>query len=294
MGNKKCAVWLLPILLAFMAQAVYIYAFFIEPNWIQVKKITIQDPSLAHALKGIRVMQISDLHITKIGFLETSLIEKVNALSPDIILITGDFVNSKKGILACWDTLSLLEAKIGIYAVPGDIDGYFIASLLDDPRWKKAGVTMLKDRAIKLNPSGKPGNELWLIGGHREADIKRLTEKTLPYEPKILMLPDPDRIKEAAILEINLVLAGDTHGGQVNPPLLRGIIPFAVENRSPYVAGLFKVMNTLLYVNRGIGTHHINVRFFCRPEITVFEFSAEKPSTHLQILPRDKGYTSYN
>ncbi|MFH1199378.1 MAG: hypothetical protein V1650_04400, partial [Candidatus Omnitrophota bacterium] len=66
----------------------------------------------------------------------------------------------------------------------------------------------------------------------------------------------------------------------------------AIENRSLYIAGLFKVMNTFLYVNRGIGTNHINVRFLCRPEITIFDFAAEGPATQPQILPQDKSYTT--
>lgn len=269
-------------------QFIFIYAFFIEPNWIAIKRMRIKSPILAGALKDCRIVQISDLHIEKVGILEMSLIEKINRLKPDLILITGDFVDTREGISACWDVLSLLEARAGIYAVPGDMDDYHVPDLLDDPHWKKAGVTMLDDRALKLNLAGEKGRNFWLVGLHRTTDLKALLDKIPEYEPILLMSPDPSYIREASLCDVDLVLAGDTHGGQINPRLLRGLFPFAVENRGPYVAGLFKVRDTFLYVNRGIGTSHINARFFCRPEITVFEFAEKGFSSRPKILPQDR------
>src|SRR3989338_10571697 len=67
-------------------------AFLIEPNWIQVTRLEIRDPKLAVSLEGVKIVHITDLHLTHgIGFREKQLIEKVNELKPDLIFITGDF-----------------------------------------------------------------------------------------------------------------------------------------------------------------------------------------------------------
>jgi predicted MPP superfamily phosphohydrolase len=271
--NKKITFFSILALCLFIAQLIYVYAFFIEPNWIMVKNVRIKNHRLAQALKNIKVVQISDLHIAKIGFLEMSLIEKINSLKPDILLITGDFIDTKAGMQACWDLLSLIEVKNSIYAIYGNIDDIYIADLLNDPRWKKAGVIMLNDRAIKLNLSNEKDGNFWLAGIHKEKDAKTIIDNIPSYEPIILMCHDPGHIKELSPLGIDLVLSGDTHGGQINPRFIRNIFPMATENRSPYVWGLFKEIGTYLYVNRGIGVSHINARFLCWPEITVFEFA---------------------
>ncbi|MBI4336104.1 MAG: metallophosphoesterase [Candidatus Omnitrophica bacterium] len=271
---KKISPGFALVLCIFIAQFIYAYAFFIEPSWIMIKKVRIKSPKLAMALKGLRIVQISDLHIANIGFREMSLIDKVNNLKPDILLITGDFVDTKEGINASWDTLRLFEVKHAIYAIYGDMDDLHIAELIDDPQWKKSGVTMLNDRAARLSPTNEAGRNFWVVGVHKAEDIGALIAEKSPYEPVIMMTPDPDYVDEAANLNVDLVVTGDTHGGQINPRFLRSVFPIAIENRSPYVWGLFKIRNTLLYVNRGIGTSHINVRFLCWPEITVFEFAA--------------------
>ena len=95
----------------------------------------------------------------------------------------------------------------------------------------------------------------------------------------------PDMVKWAALAGVDLVLAGHTQGGQVGIALIRKLFPYS--QKSVYISGLFKIRNTLLYVNRGI-TSDKSIRFLCRPEITVLDFVAKGQETKPQVLKQDR------
>jgi len=259
--------WLTFVSALLFLQIIYVYAFFIEPNWIQVRQIKITDESLANALSGLRIVQISDLHVENMGYREVSLIEKINNLKPDIILITGDMVGSNEGSGALWDVFALLEPKFHSYAVLGDCDGPLVESVYLK-QWDRANVYLLTDKAVRVNLKQKADTFFWLVGLSSD-NLKETTRDIPGDEPVILANHRPDIVKSAAMQKINLVLAGHTHGGQVGIPLLWKLFPYA--KRSEYIAGLYKVKDTLLYVNRGISAEK-GLRLFCRPEITLFEF----------------------
>ena len=137
-----------------------------------------------------------------------------------------------------------------------------------------SGIDILinERRRIRL-PNGR---YLWLLGVDDPKygyDKIGKTLQDVPHGiPSILLSHSPRIFEEAVSENINLVLAGDTHGGQVGIPFLVKMSAYA--NRDKYLKGLFEEKTTKMYVNRGIGTKTLALRFFCRPEISVIEVVA--------------------
>ena len=256
----------------------------LEPNWIEVKHVTIESPLFTKADEELKIVQISDLHIEKFGFRERSLIKKINHLKPDIILNTGDYINSREGWNESMKVVSQLKAKKGQYSILGNTDTYFgsEAEIVD---WlQKAGVVPLIVGNVKINFDN--GASLTLVGMsdkyssaalYGDRQMVPMAFQGVPLnEPKILMIHDPDDAKVNAIMEYQpqLVLAGHTHGGQFGIDLIRRYSEYA--ERSEFMAGKFMVNGFPLYVNRGIGMKTLNLRFLCRPEITVIHFKGKE------------------
>jgi predicted MPP superfamily phosphohydrolase len=225
-------------------------------------------------LEGVTVVQISDIHLRKgIGYRERELIEKVNALKPDVLFITGDFFSDEQKKELPAETAALVElirsfrTTSGIFGVEGNYDGPLRVPAVMHA-FSTAGIDLLRNesRTIAL-----PNNKRLLllgVGGSSSEDIDPKAFAGLPaHTPTVLLAHYPDIFGKAASTGVNLVLAGHTHGGQIG-------IPFLVRrshsaNKSRFLRGLYTVGTTKMYVNRGIGTTRVPVRFFCRPEITV-------------------------
>ena len=264
------------LLLVLAGMASFADAYWIEPNWLKTEHVVIHDPELAEVLEGVKVVQISDIHLQGgLGNLERNLIAEINALKPDLLFITGDFFSDKQKMELATEVLALSElirsfkTTTGIFGVPGNYDGP-----LKNPaimkKIKAAGIDVLinENRAVAL-PNHKT---LYLAGfGYfRRKNEKLKTFSGIPSDvPVVLLAHDPDNFDEAIEAGVNLLLVGHTHGGQIG-------IPFLVEkskkaNKSPFMRGLFVRGRTKMYVNRGIATTHVPIRFFNRPEITVIK-----------------------
>ncbi|MFH1860624.1 MAG: metallophosphoesterase [bacterium] len=257
------------------------YAVYIEPNWVRVQRVVIDQPELAKALSGIKIVQLSDIHtIDQIRELEKRMIEITNALEPDIILITGDFITKRDGFEPCIEAISRLKAKIGIWGILGNCDTFVTPN-----QWKRegktAGMTMLFDERTSIDLAN--GNRLWLIGlryGHNSTVpyLKRLMRGVEKDDAVILLDHDPSNIEINSMFDIDLMLSGDTHGGQCGVRWIRQFYGW----KSKYLSGLYRLKSTYLYVNRGLGWHHKPVRFFCWPEVTLMTFVSDAPSTRVR------------
>ncbi len=256
--------------------------YWIEPNWIRTERVVIKDSALASVLAGIKVLQISDIHIgNSIGYREQQLIETVNQLKPDILFITGDFFSLQKGpdaaaqLKAISGLISSLKTSIGIFGVLGNYDGYLANNSGRMMEMKQAGIDILVNES-RMMPLPN-GQILWIAGlmdssNQDTSDTRSIGQalKMVPNNsPVILLNHYPDIFAKAYKAGVNLVLTGHTHGGQIGIPFLVHLSNSA--NKSPYMQGLFIAGRTKMYVNRGIGTTNIPVRYLCSPEITVCE-----------------------
>jgi hypothetical protein len=262
----------IPTFIFLFTYCIVIYSIYIEPNWIKVEKVTIRNTLLANAFKGITAIQISDLHIEKFGYRERKMIKIINKIKPDIIFITGDFITYPEETEVCLKVLKNINARYGIWGVIGDEDRNM---LILKETMKKFNITILANEVKKLYLGNNP--PFWLIGINEIYEIESIKTKLSKESllPTILLIHSPEDFFSELGIKIDLVLCGDTHGGQIGPLFLRKYWRRlrGVESNE-LIAGLYKIGHTQLYINRGVGInpHHLPVRFLCRPEITIFKF----------------------
>ena len=247
------------------------YSAVFEPADLEVVRKTISIRNLPARLDGMRAVQISDLHLTKTGALHTRMAEQVMALKPDVIFVTGDLVDTKTAVGDIKDLLGYLDAPLGVWAVPGNWD--HTAEAIDD---LKSALTSVKVNFL-INQSQALEDGLWIVGvddpasGHDQLDE---AVKDVPGGVRRLLLAhSPDIVPNLGGQTFDLILAGHTHGGQINLPFLNGTW-LKDGPTSKYIQGIYQVSGSPLYVNRGIGMTTLPIRIQCRPEITHFTLHA--------------------
>jgi predicted MPP superfamily phosphohydrolase len=247
----------------------YGYASRIERHSLTTEQVTLDLPGLPDELAGLRIVQISDLHLRPIT--EAAMIEKtvqaLNALKPDLIMVTGDFITvSGKDAGELADILAGLKAPHGVYGVLGNHDVWHQPWLVA-MELRRAGLRLLVNEGEGLLLGGKA---LWIAGTDSVWAGKPDLAKALPKDPKmptVLMVHEPDYADTVALAQRPVIqLSGHSHGGQVRVPFIGA--PVTVSHGKKYVRGLHRVGDVRLYVNRGIGCTSLGVRFACPPEIT--------------------------
>ena len=252
-----------------LAAAITVYGF-IEAHWISVTNLPVRMPGLPAHLEGFRIAQISDVHMGRIvrGSRLERIVNRINALQPDLIVITGDLVDAEPSHMEDMiPALRRLQSRFGVFAVTGNHE-FFAGVARTQSYLDRAGVTLLRNRWVTV------AGDLQLIG-RDDVIAARLTGEPVPTWGEILR--GLDRTKPAILLYhtpvttlaeleahgIQLQLSGHTHQGQLWP------FNFIVKclYRTPY--GLFTDGKATIYVNRGIGTWGPPLRVLARPEITL-------------------------
>jgi predicted MPP superfamily phosphohydrolase len=165
-----------------------------------------------------------------------------------------------------------LKAKYGVYAVLGNHDHWTDADLITD-LFRAEGITVLINEGIHFE---KNGASIWLAG----VDDTMVGLEDLPLalagaredEMKLLLAHNPIILRRAARASVDLVLSGHTHGGQV---AIRGERSTVRGARKRLLKGLGRLSNTQIYVNRGLGTVVLPIRYGCPPEISLLELRSE-------------------
>ncbi|MCX6356347.1 MAG: metallophosphoesterase [Candidatus Aureabacteria bacterium] len=270
-----------------VAGTAFLDAFLLEPNWLSVTRVTVVHPLLGPALNNLTIVQISDLHArTGNEFMMRSVEREIARLNPDVIFITGDMVSRRLALRAFRDFARRLRPGIWIYAIPGDDDDALINDSWRDEEWRASGTALLVNEIVPVVWPRTGGRRLWLVASGPDFDWAGARAKIPEGEPVIVIAHKPFMVKGAVLGGADFVLAGDTHGGQVGLTALSRLSTYG--RRGPYIAGLYRVKNTLLYVNRGIGWKARPMRFFCRPELTVFRFAAAGVMAQPKVLPGDE------
>jgi uncharacterized protein len=260
------------------AAGLVFYAGEISRHELEVIDVTIKLPRLPDAFAGMKVVQISDFHFqeyTEAMFLE-AVVRKVNALAPELVLLTGDFVSTKplpqhinvRLAYHCAEILSRIECPLR-FAVMGNHDALVGAHAVTDALTTH-GIPVLANRSVPLE---RQGQRIWLAGVEDVLQQRPNLSTALPAgvrrngEPTIVMAHEPDFADYAMGRQVDLMLSGHTHGGQILFPFLPPLM--LPDMGTKYVHGLFKLGDGMqLYVNRGIGAVNLPFRFRCPPEIT--------------------------
>jgi len=257
-----------------------IWATLIEPNRLIVHQETIQIENWPKELSGLRIAVISDIH-TGAPFVNDKklkdIVDKTNALNPDLIVLLGDYMSPNS-----WHShqvlpevtaaaLKNLRAPLGVYSVLGNHDWWYSGTRVRRA-FEQNGIIVLDDEIKEIQWRGK---SFWLAGladlWTRPQHIGE-TIAEIPTGSTVIALTHNPDIFPRLPQSVALLLAGHTHGGQVNIPLIG--TPVVPSDFGPkYAAGHVIENGHHLFVTTGIGTSILPVRFRVTPEIVLLTIS---------------------
>jgi len=257
-----------------------LYAYEVEPHWVEIVQRSMPIRNLPQSLVGKTLLQLSDLHVgprVDDQYLISAL-ERVRQLSPDILVITGDFV-TYRGRETLRQLATVLDhfpqGKLGTLAALGNHDYGRKWSQIDVAdeltlRLQDRGIVVLRDQFRDVEGLRFFGLEDFWSPRFSPARALAALDRQMP---SVALCHNPDGVDDPVWEKFQgWILAGHTHGGQCRPPFLPPpILP--VRNKR-YTAGEFELAEgRRLYINRGLG-HLLQVRFNVRPEITVFTLAS--------------------
>lgn len=246
------------------------WALFSAAVVLKLRRVTVRLNGLGEGLEGLRIVQISDLHIGKAldePFLRR-VVARVNALAPDVVVVTGDLVDglvqAVRGFVA---PLGELRAQHGVYYVTGNHEYYW-----GGPEWEaevqSLGLTVLRNEHRVIR---RGGSELALGGVPDLQGIRfhpdHACRPDLAFAgapegvPRVLLAHQPAAARTAAQAGVDLQLSGHTHGGQIFP------FHLFVWLSQPVLSGLRKLFGVWVYTHRGTGTWGPRMRLGAAPEI---------------------------
>jgi|SRR5690554_3313833 len=256
---------------------------------------TINSELLPKSFDGLKIVQLSDLHLGSFNYAFNKLdaaIKIINNLKPDYIVITGDLVNNYAWELRGWDKVfNQLKAEKGKYAILGNHD-YGDYSQWETPKAKQenfykitdffitTGFKLLRNEAEIIS---KNGDEIAIIGVEnwgkppfkQYGDLQKAMQniKAIPF--KILLSHDPTHWSEEVIdkTDVALTLSGHTHGMQAAVQY-KNLQWSPIKYKFKHWAGLYQHNAQYLYVNRGLGWLGFPARIGMRPEITLIELKS--------------------
>lgn len=264
--------WLKFFGIGLLGAAATYYARYVEPEWLQISRVTVSMPRLGPLFDGYRIAQFSDIHIDNwmtFRRLEDD-VEAINIQQPDLIVITGDFITNRVrySVDDLYNALSKLSAPDGVMAVPGNHD-YWQPGEIDKLRqmMRDCGIIDLSNDVHMI----QRGEDTLHIAGvdnviARKSRLDLVLEKLPPTGAAILLAHEPDFADiSTATHRFDLQLSGHTHGGQIRLPIIGSLA--APLHGHCYSAGRYDIDGMTLYVSRGVGMVSLPVRFNCRPEI---------------------------
>lgn len=251
-------------------------AFLGDSLWYEPQAIRLEKLELSTRQPGpvIRLVQISDLHLDQLADYHHKISARIAELRPDLILMTGDYLEQKRNVRGVLDFLKLLAAPHGIFAVQGNWEYW---SRLEGENLQRhfsgAGVELLINQRADVLLHGRQLSILGLDYPSSGHQLQTLMQKVDPASVNVLLSHVPAFAHEHLSRHINLILCGHTHGGQIRLPMLPPL--YLPRYTGRFVAGRYEVgtHKIPLYVNRGLGTSILPMRFLCRPEITLIEMS---------------------
>lgn len=239
---------------------------------IEVNEWTIESADIPEQFGDFRIAQVSDLHNAEFGRDNERLLKLLRESEPDIIVITGDLIDSRNTDLQI--ALAFAEKAVQIapcYYVSGNHESRISGWAALRKGLSDAGVTVLEDRSVTLERSG---GTLTLVGladpdfrGPFVAGLREMSGQQEGYT--ILLSHRPEYFELYADCGVDLVFSGHAHGGQVRLPFVGGLIAPGQGLFPEYDSGLYRQGDTVMLVSRGLGNSIAPLRVNDRPEILV-------------------------
>jgi predicted MPP superfamily phosphohydrolase len=226
----------------------------IEPEWIKIRRIRVPG-----ARGQARVVHFTDLHFKGDTEYLESVVKQINALAPDVVCFTGDILEDADWLEPALTVLARIKSPV--IGIPGNHDHWSGVDFQPIREcFRATGGAWLENEQFDMPKLG-----LNIIG----LDRMKGSFPAIADRRNIVLIHYPEWADQLGSSRYDLILAGHTHGGQVRIPFYGPlIVPFSTGK---YDMGLFQTKAGPLYVNPGIGCFYLNVRFNCRPELTVFE-----------------------
>jgi len=254
------------------------YGIHLARRRLEVTDVVARLPRLPAAAAGTTIVQITDLHVG--GTISRAYVEQVvartNALAPDLVVITGDLVDgSVASLREAVAPLAQLRARHGVYFVTGNHE-YFSGADAWAEELPRLGIRVLRNERVTIG-AGDAAFDLAGIddfaGRHQNAgpDLPRALAGRDGNRVLVLLAHQPRAVIEAAEHGVDLQLSGHTHGGQIWP------FGLLVMLQQPYVAGLHRHRDTLIYVSSGTGYWGPPMRLGTRAEITRITLTPAEP-----------------
>ena len=265
------------------ASLALIWGALVEPQRLKLVHLSLEGGPLPPEAPPVRLLHISDLHVERLTRREERLVQIVRRLAPDLILLTGDYLNlsytddpvahaEARRLLTALSSSAGRLAPGGVYAVLGSPP----VDRNSAPLFDGLPIRLLRDEVVTVNLG--QGRRLALLGldcSHDPArDAQRLAALAAQAPPdtfRLLLYHSPELTPVAPEFGINLYLCGHTHGGQVRLPFYGALITSSRLGKR-FEMGYYRLEDTHLYVSRGVGLEGMSaprVRFLCPPEVTL-------------------------
>lgn len=275
--KKIIKIFLVLLIVVFV---VFYYMRFIETKMLFVKEVKVESTKIGENLSGLKIVHFSDLHY-KMSTEKTdmkNIVAKINELRADIIIFTGDLLDSnvtytKKDLETLENYLKDMHATNKKYYIKGNHDYDFdeIEQIFYNADFQSLNnrddyIYTKNNEKIYINGTGSILNDDFDMETaflNQEANIFTIT-----------LLHEPDNIMKLKEKEIDLALAGHSHNNQINIPLISSL--FVVDGARTYYNNYYQVNNTHLYINQGIGTSMYKLRLFAPPTINFYRIVSKE------------------
>lgn len=246
---------------------------------LMVHPMTCISERLPKSFDGFRIVQVSDFHNTKSGRINKKLVEMLKDCSPDVIVITGDFVETPE-MDAARSLMKVMVQLAPTYYVTGNHE----ARTREYPAVRSAleagGVVVLENQKVMLE---RGEERIFLAGmmdpnfsrGRTEEVVRNALEKLSGEEYTILLSHRPELFELYTEYNMDLVFSGHAHGGQIRLPLIGGVFAPNQGLFPRYDAGQYTKNRTTMVVSRGIGNRVLVPRIHNRPEIVLVELKSK-------------------
>lgn len=248
------------------------YGVFVQRLNLRMREQTIAIPGLAEDLEGLRVVQLTDIHLSP--FLSEKELAHAVAMANEtyahVALVTGDMISYHRDPLdLCLQHLAGLRAEAGIFGCLGNHEVYANAEDYATAQGARLGIRYLRSQAVQLKFGGATMNLAGVDYQRFHQPYLKGAEKMIePGVLNVLMSHNPDVFPVAARQGYDLTIAGHTHGGQVRVEILREDLNVA-RFFTPYVDGLYRAGGRSIFVGRGIGTIGLPARLGAPPEVAL-------------------------
>ena len=271
------------LIITVLISLILLYARYIGTKGLVTKEYKIETTEIPKSFDGLKIVHFSDLHYLRVTNNETlkNIIEEINLINPDIVFFTGDLIDkdfnpTEKETQELTNLLKDIKSKYGKYSIIGNHDIIKDENQIETI-FKDSNFTLLKNNYDIIY--GNNNDKIFIGGTDTYSYGKANIDKTMKYfnnnediNYKIILTHEPDYTDIILnTYDIDLILSGHSHNGQINIPFIKTL--FLPYGSKKYYENHYKINNTDLYVSSGIGQSRINMRLFNKPSINFYRIN---------------------